>query len=142
MGSGNSCDEELTAIRVGPSICHGEQSRLLMCKLKGFILKLSSIDGLTSPACLAAEHGSDISVLMIAVKVSVMSPLRTKVMSAVLLKTPGVLLWLLCTPALLSAAYIACWHVPPLQITKDSTTHVPFLLEKSPPWIMNPLMIL
>ncbi len=70
MGSGDSGDEELTAIGVGPSIGHGEQSRLLVRELKGFILKLSSVDGLSSPACLAAEHGSKINMLMIAIKVS------------------------------------------------------------------------
>ena len=54
-----------------------------MRELKGFILKLSSIDGLSSPACLAAEQGGTISMFMMAVKVSVMSPLRTKVMFVV-----------------------------------------------------------
>ncbi len=83
MGSGDSGDEELAAIGVGPSIGHGEQSRLLMRELKGFILKFSSIDGLSSPACLAAEQGGTISMFMMAVKVSVMSPLRTKVMFVV-----------------------------------------------------------
>ncbi len=86
MGCGDSGDKELAAIGVGPSIGHGQQSRLLMRELKGFILKLSSIDGLSSSACLAAEHGSNISMLVIAIKASVMSPLRTNVISAVSLK--------------------------------------------------------
>ncbi|KAA6418474.1 MAG: hypothetical protein FRX49_11531 [Trebouxia sp. A1-2] len=71
VGSGDSGDEELAAIGVGPSIGHGQQSRLLMRELKGFIFKLSSIDRLSPPVCLAAEHGSNISMLPIAVKVPV-----------------------------------------------------------------------
>ncbi len=71
VGSGDSGDKELAAIAVGPSIGHGQQSRLLMRELKGFILKLSSVDGLPSPVCLAAEHGSNITMLMLAAKVSV-----------------------------------------------------------------------
>ncbi len=136
MGSGDGGDEELTAVGVGPSIGHGEQSRLLMRELKGFILKLGSIDGLSATACLASEQGSNISMLMVVIKVSVILPRWFLLSSQVC--CCGCFVPQHCL-ALLALIADICHQ---LQISKESTTHVPFLLEKSPPWIMNPLMIL
>ena len=52
---GAESDEELTAVGVGASVCHGEESSLVVLDVKVFVRELGSVDGNATSAVVVGE---------------------------------------------------------------------------------------